>query len=83
MSLSVSKPARDPLYLPVMNTILFILMLLAMAATVGALVWGLIAMARGGEFNAKWSNKMMRYRILFQFVAICVFMALLTAIGKG
>ncbi len=83
MSVSVSKPAADPLYLLIMNTFLFIMMLLAMAATVGALVWGVIAMARGGEFNAKWSNKMMRYRILFQFIAICVFMVLLTAIGKG
>jgi hypothetical protein len=66
-----------------MNTFFVILMLLAMAATVGALVWGVVAMARGGEFNAKWSNSMMRYRVLFQFIAICVFMLLLTLLGRG
>ena len=53
-----------------------------MAATVGALFWGLIAMARGGEFNAKWSNKMMRYRVLFQAIAIAVF-AVLLGLTKG
>ena len=43
------------------------------AATVGALVWGLIAMARGGEFNSRWSTKMMRYRVLFQAIALIFF----------
>ena len=61
-----------------MNTIFTVLLFLAMAATVGALVWGLIAMARGGEFNAKWSNKMMRYRVLFQVIALAVFAVLLS-----
>ena len=61
-----------------MNTIFTVLLFLAMAATVGALVWGLIAMARGGEFNAKWSNKMMRYRVLFQAIALAVFAVLLS-----
>lgn len=65
-----------------MNTLFTIVLILAMAATVGALVWGLIAMARGGEFNAKWSNKMMRYRVLFQAVALAVF-ALLLSLTKG
>ena len=55
---------------------------MAMAATLGALVWGLIAMARGGEFNAQWSNKMMRYRVLFQAIAIGVFALLLTLSGR-
>ena len=65
-----------------MNTLFTIVLFLAMAATVGALVWGLIAMARGGEFNAQWSNKMMRYRVLFQAIAIGVF-ALLLSLTKG
>jgi hypothetical protein len=34
-------------------------------------------MARGGDFNAKWSNKMMRFRILFQAIAVAIFVALL------
>lgn len=65
-----------------MNTVFLVFLVLAMAATLGALVWGLIAMARGGEFNAKWSNKMMRYRVLLQAVALAVF-ALLLLLAKG
>ena len=38
-------------------------------------------MARGGAFNAKWSNKVVRYRVLFQAVAIAVF-ALLLSLSK-
>ena len=53
-----------------------------MAATVGALVWGLIGMARGGEFNARWSNKMMRYRVLFQAIALAIF-GILVLLSKG
>jgi thiamine transporter ThiT len=65
-----------------MNTLFTVFLVLAMAATVGALFWGLIAMARGCEFNAKWSNKMMRYRVLFQAIAIAVF-AVLLGLTKG
>lgn len=65
-----------------MHTFFTIVLIMAMAATVGALLWGLIAMARGGEFNAKWSNKMMQYRVLFQAIAIAVF-ALLLALSKS
>lgn len=65
-----------------MNTLFTVMLILAMAATVGALAWGLFAMARGGEFNAQWSNKMMRYRVLFQAIAIAVF-ALLLSLTRG
>ena len=65
-----------------MSTVFTILLFMAMAATLGALVWGLIAMARGGELNAQWSNKMMRYSVLFQAIAIGVFALLLTLSGR-
>ena len=65
-----------------MSTVFTIILFMAMAATLGALVWGLIAMARGGEFNAQWSNKIMRYRVLFQAIAIGVFALLLTLSGR-
>lgn len=65
-----------------MNTIFTVFLILAMAATVGALVWGLIGMARGGEFNARWSNKMMRYRVLFQAIALAIF-GILVMLSKG
>ena len=65
-----------------MSTVFTILLIMAGAATHGALVWGLIAMARGGEFNAQWSNKMMRYRVLFQAIAIGVLALLVTLSGR-
>ena len=40
--------------------------------------WGVITMARGGEYNAKWSNKIMRYRIVLQGIALLVFVVILT-----
>ena len=41
------------------------------------LAWGLITMARGGEYNKSKSNAIMRYRIVFQAIAIIVFVCLL------
>ena len=39
-------------------------------------------MARGGNFNKKYSNKLMRARILFQLLALVVFAVLMVAAGK-
>tara|TARA_B100000700_G_scaffold331604_1_gene466017 strand:+ start:2998 stop:3159 length:162 start_codon:yes stop_codon:yes gene_type:complete len=47
-----------------------------MIATLFALALGLFAMVRGGDFNAKHSNKFMRARVILQFAAI-IFLALL------
>lgn len=44
--------------------------ILAVAATFIVLVTGVIAMLRQGKFNAQYSNRLMRYRVLFQFAAI-------------
>jgi len=35
---------------------------------------GIFAMMRGGEFNRSWSNKLMRLRVLMQFIAIIIIM---------
>ncbi len=53
---------------------LFILMILAMLATVGVLVTGLISFAKGGEFHKKNANKLMRWRVGLQFLAIAFFL---------
>lgn len=65
-----------------MQTVMFVLIAIAMLMTLGVLFTGLIAMARGGEFNAKWGNRLMRYRILFQGIALALF-AVALLIGKG
>ncbi len=59
-----------------MVTILSVLVPLAMAATVIALVMGLFQMARGNPDPAR-SNRLMQYRILFQGLALVLFVALL------
>lgn len=52
---------------------LMILLFVAMGLTVLVLFSGLIAMVRGGEFNKKYGNKLMRLRVLFQAIAVVIF----------
>lgn len=51
-------------------TFLNILIGIALVVTLGILFTGLISMARGGEFNEKNANKLMRMRVIAQFVTI-------------
>jgi hypothetical protein len=51
---------------------LFILAIIACLAVVVILMFGLGGFATGGAFNKKNSNKLMRYRIGAQFVAVCI-----------
>ncbi|MEZ5648675.1 MAG: twin transmembrane helix small protein [Alphaproteobacteria bacterium] len=57
-----------------MSTFFFILMGIAMAMTLVILFTGLIAMARGGAFNERWGNRLMRWRILAQAIALALFL---------
>ena len=66
-----------------MSTFGFILLVLAMAATLGVLFVGLFSMARGGEFNRRNSNKLMRLRIICQAAALAIFALLMLVIGKN
>lgn len=70
------------LYMAFMTTFLFVLLVLAMLATVGVLFAGLISMARGGEFDRRNSNKLMRARIVCQAVALALFALLMAVMGK-
>ncbi|MBK0327716.1 twin transmembrane helix small protein [Rhodobacteraceae bacterium F11138] len=49
---------------------IFLLIILAMAAVVVVLVIGIGGFGKGGAFNRKYGNKMMRLRILAQFIAV-------------
>ena len=55
------------------NSILF----LSMGSVFLILAWGLITMARGGEYNKSKSNLIMRYRIVLQALAVLIFVCLL------
>ena len=59
-----------------MITILTILVALAMLAPVGVLFAGILGMA-GGKANPKTANWLMRWRIIFQFIAVALFAILL------
>ena len=50
-----------------------IILVLCMAATLAVVVIGVIAMAINGKLNKNHSNKLMRLRVLFQAIAILVF----------
>ena len=43
----------------------------------GILGWGVMTMARGGSYNVKNSNRIMRYRIIFQALALVVILLLM------
>ena len=53
--------AQDPL---------FIIVILAMAAVAIILMIGIGGFGRGGEFNRKYANKLMRLRIFAQLIAV-------------
>lgn len=44
-------------------------------AVVCTLFMGLYALFRGGDFGRSYSNKLMRLRVLLQFIAVCVLAA--------
>jgi hypothetical protein len=52
---------RDPL---------FILAAIACLAVLAILLVGVGGFARGGDFNKKYANKIMRLRLLAQFIAV-------------
>ena len=59
-----------------MSTMQIILVIL-MAATLAVVVIGVIAMAVNGKLNKNHSNKLMRLRVLFQAIAVLVFVIII------
>ena len=54
-----------------------IVLIICSLIVLGILMWGVITMGRGGEYNKSKSNLIMRYRIIFQAFAIIVFLTIL------
>ncbi len=54
-----------------------IVVAIAILVVASILAAGLYTLFKGGEVSATWSNRLMRYRILAQFVAICIIMLVL------
>jgi hypothetical protein len=55
---------------------------IAVAMVVCVLVAGLYTLWIGGETSATWSNRLMRIRVLAQFIAIVIIMAVLYFSGR-
>jgi len=49
---------------------LFIVVAIAVLVVLGILLTGIGGFAKGGDFNRKHANRIMRYRIYAQFVAV-------------
>ena len=51
---------------------LFIVIIISMAVVLIILMVGIGGFGKGGEFNRKYANKIMRLRILAQFLAVAI-----------
>jgi len=58
-----------------MDRMFDILIYVALAAVAITLAFGIYSLYRGGEFGRSYSNKLMRLRVLLQFVAILILVA--------
>ena len=58
-----------------MTSLFNILVPLALAAVLITLGFGIYALFRGGDFGRSYSNKLMRLRVLLQFIAVIVLVA--------
>lgn len=61
---------------------LFIVVAIACLLVVGILLTGIGGFAKGGDFNRKHANKIMRYRIYAQFAAVALIL-LFVLIRRG
>ena len=57
--------------------VLQIVLVVFMAGALGAVIIGVIAMAVNGKLNKNHSNKLMRLRVLFQAIAVLIFVVII------
>ncbi|MCP2669602.1 twin transmembrane helix small protein [Maricaulaceae bacterium EIL42A08] len=58
-----------------MTDFIDILLYVLLAVVFVILALGIYSLFRGGEFGRSWSNRLMRLRVLFQFIAVLVIVA--------
>ena len=56
----------------VMNIFVLIVLFLTMLAVAGVMGLGVFSMVKGGEFNKKNSNKIMKWRVYLQGLALAL-----------
>lgn len=60
-----------------------VVVMIAVLAVFVVLCVGIFSLFRGGDFSRNYSNKLMRLRVVLQFVAICVIMLAIWLGGNG
>lgn len=65
---------RDPLFLIVVVAVLLVL---------GILLFGVGTFGRGGEFNRRNANRIMRWRIVAQAIAVALILLFVWLRGRG
>jgi hypothetical protein len=65
-----------------MDTVVFALLVVALTTTLAVLFAGLFSMARGGDFNHRHGNRLMRWRVIAQGTALA-FIALAALLAAG
>ena len=65
------------------NDPLFWLMSLSVLIVLGILMWGMGSFGKGGEYNRKHANKIMRWRVGAQFVAVVLIVLFVYLRGGG
>lgn len=68
---------------PFMSQILFFMAVAACFAVLVVLMFGIGSFAKGGAFNRKYSNKIMRLRIVTQAIAIALILAAVLTAQMG
>lgn len=66
-----------------MSHTLLIVALIACFCVLGVLLFGVGSFARGGDFNRKYANKIMRARIIAQAIAVVVILLAVWASRSG
>jgi hypothetical protein len=53
-----------------MSTFMTVAIFVGLAAVLGVLLVGVVSMLRGGEWNRKHGNQLMRWRVILQFSVV-------------
>ncbi len=62
---------------------LFLLVVLAVLLVAGILMFGIGTFGKGGDFNRKHANRIMRWRVGAQFVAVLLVLLYVALRGRG
>ncbi len=66
-----------------LNDPLFIVVAIAVLIVLGILLTGIGGFARGGDFNKKHANRLMRWRIYAQFIAVVLILLFVFIRSQG